>query len=96
MREELNGRRGNSERPTVKASTRSSPKTAVSPAVVKHPLRKKQGKTSASKVKGQKSFKGYTSTLTFLQDIKHILITVSKNCTGFNLSFTNTFQRTFY
>lgn len=54
MREELNGRRGNSERPTVKASTRWSPKTAVSPAVVKHPLRKKQGKTSASKVKGQK------------------------------------------
>lgn len=54
MREELSGRRGNSERPTVKASTRSSPKTAVSPAVVKHPLRKKQGKTSASKVKGQK------------------------------------------
>lgn len=53
MREELNGRRGNSERPTVKASTRSSPKTAVSPAVVKHPLRKKQGKTSTpgSKVK---------------------------------------------
>lgn len=77
MREELNGRRGNSERPTVKASTRSSPKTAVSPAVVKHPLRKKQGKTSTPGSKVQESFKGYTSTLTFLQDIKHILITVS-------------------
>lgn len=57
MREELNGRRGNSERPTVKASTRWSPKTAVSPAVVKHPLRKKQGKTSTPRSKVKKALR---------------------------------------
>lgn len=55
MREELSGRRGNSERPTVKASTRWSPKTAALPAVVKHLLRKKQGKTSTLGSKFKKS-----------------------------------------
>lgn len=72
MREELSGRRGNSERPTVKASTRWSPKTAVLPAVVKRLQRKKQGKTSTPGSKFKES-EGHIQVLTFLLEIKQEL-----------------------
>lgn len=73
MREELSGRRGNSERLTVKASTHWSPKTAVLPAVVKRLQRKKQGKTSTPGSKFKES-EGHIQVLTFLLEIKQFYV----------------------